>query len=171
MLTSLASIEVGYFFGTIDLFDPKNGNNKSLSLWIPGKWKNNFWKCFRAKIIFQNIESKEGTGDENFFIKNWQPRPLFVYFRSNPTQSLQKNQRDSNSDRQSRRRPLDHQHGGPLFVFFGSRFTFIKFAEWALTTVIIKTTEPYCSEVSLWPLAFVVNLLRLLRISKLLKTL
>ena len=37
MLTSLASIEVGYFFGTIDLFDPKNGNNKSLSLWIPGK--------------------------------------------------------------------------------------------------------------------------------------
>ena len=51
-----------------------------------------------------------------FILFMGQPRPLFVYFRSFQAQILQKNcrrQRDSNSDRRSRRQtrwPLDHHH-------------------------------------------------------------
>ena len=50
------------------------------------------------------------------------PASLFVYFRSFQTQILHKNsslQRDSNSDRRSRRRarwPLDHHHGPTLEI-------------------------------------------------------
>ena len=61
-----------------------------------------------------------------FIFKNGLSRPLFVfYFRSFQQQFLQKNcrfQRDSNSDRQNRRRarwPLDHHHG-PTQVFICS---------------------------------------------------
>ena len=57
-----------------------------------------------------------------FYLKMGPPRPLFVYFRSFQTQIVQKNyrlQRDSNSDRRSRRRarwPLDHHHGLAHFI-------------------------------------------------------
>ena len=67
--------------------------------------------------------------NRSIFLKKWDNPIFFVYFRSFQIQFVQNNcrrQRDSNSDRRSRRRarwPLDHHHGYNRSIFVSASCT------------------------------------------------
>ena len=77
-------------------------------------------KCFAKNRQFKPRKDSLKRGSLSvFFKKKWaNPGLFFVYFRSFQTQTLQ---RDSSSDRRSRRRahwPLDHHHGPRKIIRF-----------------------------------------------------